>query len=108
MTFTISDRLKAYLETDIEKDEEDALAYWNTHYTLQPDLARFALNMLSIPMMSAIDTQNRLGIDIIEANECLKAWYSCPVKKTKAVDIRKKLTVEIKKNGGIDITRPNV
>jgi len=54
----------------------------------QPDLARFALDMLAIPAMSAecervfssakhliTDARNRLNPDIIEANECLKHWF---------------------------------
>ena len=54
----------------------------------QPDLARFAGDMLAIPAMSAecervfssakhliTDARNRLNPDIIEANQCLKHWF---------------------------------
>ena len=63
--------------------------------TTQPDLARFALDMLAIPMMSAecervfssakhliTDARNRLNPDIIEANECLKHWFGKPTEET--------------------------
>jgi len=110
-----SDRYTAFINTDPE-DEEDDLAYWNARYTTQPDLARFALDMLSIPMMSAecervfssaklliSDTRNRLSVDIIEANECLKAWYGRPKEETTDVDIRQELGKEIRGLGGIDV-----
>jgi hypothetical protein len=70
---------------------EDSLSYWNKHRLAQPDLARFAYDMLAIPPMSdecertfssakhlINDTRNQLDMDIIEANECLRAWYGGP------------------------------
>src|SRR5579871_5398493 len=63
-------------------------------YVTQPDLARFALDMLAIPAMSAecervfssakhliTDARNRLNPDIIEANECLKHWFGKPAEE---------------------------
>jgi hAT family protein len=59
----------------------------NARHKTQPDMARFALDMLAIPMMSAecesyisakyliTNSHNRLNPDIIEASECLKHWY---------------------------------
>ena len=89
-----SDRYIAFISTDCEDKETDALAFWNARYTTQPDLARFALDMLAIPMMSAecervfssakhllTDARNRLNPDIIEANECLKYWFGKPAKE---------------------------
>lgn len=86
-----SDRYRAFISTGREDNETDPLEYWNTRYTTQPDLARFALDMLAIPMMSAecervfssakhllTDARNRLNPDIIEANECLKHWFGKP------------------------------
>jgi len=83
------DHYTAYCSTNREKT--DPLQYWNARYISQPDLARFALDMLAIPMMSAecervfssakhliTDARNRLNPDIIEANECLKAWFDEP------------------------------
>jgi hypothetical protein len=53
-----------------------------------PNLSRLALDILSIPTMSADPERlfssakllisylwNKLGMDIIEAFECLKSWY---------------------------------
>ena len=64
------------------------MAYWNSLYLSQPDLARFALDILAIPLMSAeckrvfsfakyliTDSCNCLKADIIEVNECLKSWF---------------------------------
>ena len=59
----------------------------DTQQTLYPNLSKMALDLLSIPAMSAEperlfsdtkitlqDRRNRLGIDIIEALECIKSW----------------------------------
>jgi hypothetical protein len=59
-----------------------------TQQTSYPNLSRMALDILSIPAMSAnperlfssaklliSDLRNKLGMDIIEAFECLKSWY---------------------------------
>ena len=63
--------------------------WWLEHTQLQrfPHLSRMALDMLSIPAMSAnperlfsgakitiYDRRNRLGIITVEAVECLKSW----------------------------------
>ena len=53
-----------------------------------PNLSKMALDILSIPTMLAdlerlfssaklclIDLRNKLGMDILEAFECLKSWY---------------------------------
>jgi hypothetical protein len=48
-----SDRYMAFISTTCEDKETDALEFWNARYNTQPDLARFALDMLAIPMMSA-------------------------------------------------------
>lgn len=95
---TSSDLYTAYVSMEPEYNEEDALKYWNARVTSQPDLARFALDMLAIPMMSAecervfssakhliTDARNRLRPDIIEANECLKHWFGKPEEKPKGL-----------------------
>ena len=59
----------------------------------QPDLARFAFDMLALPATSAecervfssaklliTASRNRLLPDIIEANECLRSWFGKPEK----------------------------
>ncbi|PWO20273.1 HcaE, Phenylpropionate dioxygenase, partial [Pyrenophora tritici-repentis] len=68
-----------------------AIAYWLSRYDSQRDLARFALDMFAISPMSdecerlfssakltIVDRRGRLKADIIEACECLRAWYGKP------------------------------
>jgi hypothetical protein len=90
------DGLDEYLSTDIliTTDEHyDPIQYWNDRFYTQPDLARFALDALAVPPMSdecerlfssakllISDRRSRLHIDIIEANECLRAWFGRPEK----------------------------
>jgi hypothetical protein len=86
---SLVDNLEKYLGEDMVN--EDPLEYWNKHHLSQPDLARFAYDMLAIPPMSdecertfssakhlITDSRNRLHMDVVEANECLKAWYGVP------------------------------
>ncbi|KAI8396510.1 hypothetical protein FOFC_21058 [Fusarium oxysporum] len=67
------------------------LAYWLSRYDSQRDLARFALDLFAISPMSdecerlfssakltIVDRRGRLKADIIEACECLRAWYGKP------------------------------
>ncbi|OCK98618.1 uncharacterized protein K441DRAFT_429213, partial [Cenococcum geophilum 1.58] len=59
--------------------------YWQDRYTSQPDLARFALNILAVPPISnkykrlfssckilLKDQRSQLQMDIIKANEVLR------------------------------------
>ncbi len=75
-----------YLERPHD-DLKDLLNYWHVQEKLRPDLAQLAYDMLSIPAMSTecerlfssaklllTDQRQRLKDDIIEANECLRAW----------------------------------
>jgi alkylhydroperoxidase family enzyme len=68
---------------------DEAILWWNDRYYTQPDLAWFALDILAVPPMSddcerlfsgasiLLDKRcRRLGMDILEANECLR--YSFP------------------------------
>ncbi len=89
-----TDNFDAFFATNHVKPKVkgiDPLEYWNSQYQTQPDLARFALDMLAIPLMSSecervfssakllvTDNRNRLKVDIIEANECLKWWFGKP------------------------------
>ena len=67
-----------------------ALAWWleETQQKNYPSLSKMAVDILSIPAMSAepeplfsgakitiTDRRNRLGSDVIEALECLKSWF---------------------------------
>jgi hypothetical protein len=92
------DELDEYLSTNvlITQDEHfDPVQYWNDRYHSQPNLARFALDALACPPMSdeterlfssakllIADRRSVLKMDIIEANECLRAWYGKPRKGT--------------------------
>ncbi|KAM4060848.1 hypothetical protein HRG_014333 [Hirsutella rhossiliensis] len=93
------DLLDQFLETDVirlgEEESFDVIKYWNDRYHTQPDLARMALDVLSVPPMSdecerlfssakilLSDRRSRLKIDIIEASECLRSWYGPPARNT--------------------------
>jgi hypothetical protein len=83
------DEYTRYCASDCTYDV-DPRAWWQekTQQTSYPVLSKLALDILAIPAMSAdperlfssakiliSDLRNRLGIDIIEAFECLKSWY---------------------------------
>jgi hypothetical protein len=68
---------------------DDPRRWWleDTQQKLYPNLSKMALDMLSIPAMSAdperlfsgakisiTDRRNRLGIETVQALECLKSW----------------------------------
>jgi hypothetical protein len=68
---------------------EDPLKWWGAHRIQFPNLSRMALNLLSIPLMSAecervfsaaknllTKLRNNLNVDVIEACTCLKYWYA--------------------------------
>jgi hypothetical protein len=93
----VEDAFDEYMGTNrLVKDEKfDPLPYWHARYEKNPDVARFALDMLAIPPMSdecersfssakilLNDRRSRLLPDIIEANECLRAWFGKPKKNT--------------------------
>ncbi|KAF7568865.1 Dimer-Tnp-hAT domain containing protein [Pyrenophora tritici-repentis] len=90
-----TDLYEQYISTDRLHNEEagcnEAIAYWLSRYDSQRDLARFALDMFAISPMSdecerlfssakltIVDRRGRLKADIIEACECLRAWYGKP------------------------------
>lgn len=92
------DELDEYLATNIyitDSEYFDPVQYWNDRYYSQPDLAQFALDVLAVPPMSdecerlfssakllITDRRSCLKMDIIEANECLRAWFGRPKKGT--------------------------
>lgn len=90
-----TDLYEQYISTDRLHDEDasydDAIAYWLSRYDSQRDLARFALDLFAISPMSdecgrlfcsakltIVDRRGRLKVDIVEACECLRAWYGKP------------------------------
>jgi hypothetical protein len=91
-----SDELDEYLSTNVvtTTDEHyDPIQYWNDRFCTQPDLAQMALDALAVPPCSdelerlfssakllITPHRSRLHMDIIEANECLRAWFGRPVK----------------------------
>ena len=74
-------------------EDFDVINYWNERYHSQPNLTRMALNILAVPPMSdecerlfssakllLTDRRSRLKMDVIEACECLRAWFGRPSK----------------------------
>ena len=85
------DEYDRFVQSEIVCDIEDPRRWWleETQQKVYPNLSKMALDMLSIPAMSAeperlfsgakisiTDRRNRLGIESIEALECLKSWMS--------------------------------
>jgi hAT family protein len=88
-TPNVEDEYKRYCTSECTYDI-DPRTWWleKTQQVSYPNLSKMALDILSIPAMSAdpeclfssaklliTDLRNKLGIDIIEAFECLKSWY---------------------------------
>jgi hypothetical protein len=72
----------------LPKEPPSLIQYWDGQAVVSPSLSRMALDLLSIPAMTAecervfssskiliSDRRNRLKDDIIEASECLNYWY---------------------------------
>ena len=116
-----------YIETDVIPLAEDKIfnfiQYWHDRYYTQPDLARMAFDVLAVLAMSdecerlfsnakifLNDRRSRLKIDIIEASECLRAWYGPAPRKTfddKAIgrlegESEKQENKEVEDTGDID------
>ena len=83
------DEYDRFVQSEIVCDIEDPRRWWleETQQKVYPNLSKMALDILSIPAMSAeperlfsgakisiTDRRNRLGIESIEALECLKSW----------------------------------
>lgn len=86
---SVEDEYKRYCSAECTF-EVNPRTWWmeTTQQVNYPNLSKLALDILSTPAMSAdperlfssakltiSDLRNRLGIDIIEAFECLKSWY---------------------------------
>jgi hypothetical protein len=78
-----------YIKEKIEWTD-DPIAWWleSSQKHKYPHLSKMAINILSIPCMSADverlfsscgltleDRRNRIGIELLEALECLKSWF---------------------------------
>lgn len=83
------DEYARYLQAPILSEVKDALAWWlePTQRLMYPNLSLMAIDILSIPAMSAeperlfsgalltvTDRRNNLEAETIEATECLKSW----------------------------------
>lgn len=93
------DEYERYCQTERVK-VDSALSWWleETQQREYPNLGRLALDILSIPAMSAeperlfsgakitiTDRRNRLESDTIEALECLKSWFG--IREWEMVDL---------------------
>lgn len=82
------DEYARYIKERVEWTD-DPIAWWQEPVQRHkyPHLSKMALNMLSIPAMAAdverlfssagltlTDRRNRMGINLLEALECLKSW----------------------------------
>ena len=83
------DEYARYCAAEVVDDVADSRDWWQepTQQLNYPNLSIMALDMLSIPAMAAeperlfsgakisiTDRRNRLGIEVIQALECLKSW----------------------------------
>lgn len=86
----IPDEYERYCKSERVYGFTSALAWWleETQQKNYPSLSKMAVDILSIPAMSAeperlfsgakitiTDRRNRLGSDVVEALECLKSWF---------------------------------
>jgi hypothetical protein len=85
----VEDEYTVYLKAPVLIEVTDARSWWlePTQRKTYPNLSIMAFNILSIPAMSAeperlfssckitiTDRRNQLGIESIEALECIKSW----------------------------------
>ena len=85
----ITDEYERYCKSERVYGFTSALSWWleETQQKNYPNLSKMAVDVLSIPAMSAeperlffgakitiTDRRNRMGSDVIEALECLKSW----------------------------------
>jgi hypothetical protein len=85
---TSEDEYTRYCAEDVEWTD-DPIAWWlqPVQQVKYPNLSKMAINVLSIPAMSAdverlfssagltlLDRRNRMGTELLEALECLKSW----------------------------------
>jgi hypothetical protein len=84
------DEYDRYCQADLVWECDKPLKWWleDTQQKAYPNLSKMAIDILSIPAMSAeperlfssakitiTDRRNRLGVETIEALECLKSWF---------------------------------
>lgn len=116
----LEDEYKRYCASDCTFDV-DTRMWWleKTQQQSYPNLSRMALDMLSIPAMAAdperlfssaklviSDLRNKLGIDIIEAFECLKSWYKIKGWQAESKWLEEVLSMEVKDLGENSLAVP--
>ena len=87
--------MKTNCEAVSESKHFNVIQYWINRSESQPNLTRFALNILTVPPISdkcerrfsgyrilLEDRRSRLRMDIVKANECLRHSYGPPQKGT--------------------------
>ena len=89
-----NDEYERYCKTSTVDCGFNLIEWWTVQQIEYPRLSRMALNLLSIPAMAdecervfsnakilITDRRNKLTVDSIESNECLRAWYTLPILK---------------------------
>jgi hypothetical protein len=89
-TTIYQDEYTRYCESPSHHNFEDVRDWWLAaeQQAIYPNLSRMALNLLSIPAISAeperlfssckitiTDRRNKLSVKVIEALECLRSWH---------------------------------
>jgi hypothetical protein len=82
-----ADEYDRYLSTPPEPSITSAFTFWQSQCQIYPYLSAMALDILSIPAMSSgverlfseckimlTDRRNRLQIDSLQTDECMKSW----------------------------------
>jgi len=85
--YIVVDEYDRYLSTPTEPSITNPFIFWLSQREMFPKLSSMALDILSIPPMSAgverlfaqckimlTDRRNRLQIDSLQAVECMKSW----------------------------------
>ena len=100
-TTLYQDEYTRYCGSLLHYDFEDVRDWWLApeQQAIYPNLIKIALNLLSIPAMSAelerlfssckitvTDRRNKLSVKVIEALECLRSWY-----KVKAFELEEEI-----------------
>jgi hypothetical protein len=88
----IEDEFKYFTTAELTAILQDKLYEWWSEQDRLPHLRQMAYDLLSIPAMSAetertfsdtkhtiSPTRTCLGADIVEAEECLHAWYKAGI-----------------------------
>ena len=83
----IADEYDRFLASPTDPSISNPFSFWISQRSIYPQLSKMAIDILSIPAMTAgverlfsqckimlTDRRNRLHIDGLEAVECMKSW----------------------------------